>query len=108
MSPLATEHRSKLETFLCLDPQYQNLILIKKVKKACDELLANEDLVAAILEWRETQPEVESEPEQAKQQLKAEVKKSSSDDDDYANKFANKPASDGYEDDFGDDDDFDN
>ena len=63
MSPLGTEHRSKLETFLCLDPQYQNLILIKKVKKACDELLSNEDLVAGILEWRESQPEVESEPE---------------------------------------------
>ena len=90
ISEIGPKQKTQLEAFLCLDPQYQNLVLIKKVKKACDELLSQENLIASILEWRENQPEVESEPEQAKQELQNErQKKSSSDDDNYANKFAN-------------------
>jgi len=54
---VSTDIKSALEGFLCLDQNYKNLILIKKVNKSCDELLRSEDLLAEILTWRDKQPD---------------------------------------------------
>lgn len=45
---------------MCLDPQYQNLLLLKKIIKGVDELLSNEDLINKVLEWRDRQKPEES------------------------------------------------
>lgn len=42
---------NELEKFFCLDAQYQNLILIKKVTKSTEELLSQEDIIQSIMEW---------------------------------------------------------
>ena len=38
-----------LQKFLQLDPNYPNLIMLKKVAKALDEMAKNEELMAGIL-----------------------------------------------------------
>lgn len=52
--------QSELEEFLCLDPQYKDLIMIKKVVKTSEHLLRNEDYCTQIIEWRENNQEEES------------------------------------------------
>jgi len=50
---LGQQTKESLEKFLCLDPQYHNLLLLKKIIKGVDELLTNEDLINKVLEWRD-------------------------------------------------------
>ena len=43
-----------------MDPKYKELLLIKKINKALDEITSNEDLIHKIFEWRDTQdPDIE-------------------------------------------------
>jgi hypothetical protein len=45
----ATDHEN-LSKFLQLDPNYPNLIMLKKVAKALDEMAKNEELMSGLLE----------------------------------------------------------
>jgi hypothetical protein len=44
-----TDHEN-LSKFLQLDPNYPNLVMLKKVAKALDEMAKNEELMAGLLE----------------------------------------------------------
>ena len=44
-----TDHEN-LSRFLQLDPNYPNLVMLKKVAKALDEMAKNEELMAGLLE----------------------------------------------------------
>ena len=54
------ETKDSLEKFICLDPQYQDLIMVRKVVKASEELLKNENIITQIIEWRDQHPSKES------------------------------------------------
>lgn len=45
----STDHEN-LSRFLQLDPNYPNLVMLKKVAKALDEMAKNEELMAGLLE----------------------------------------------------------
>ena len=49
MRKKATDHEN-LNRFLQLDPNYPNLIMLKKVAKTLDEMAKNEELMAGLLE----------------------------------------------------------
>lgn len=60
-SKISKADKDSIESLVCLDPQYKSLLLIKKIQRAIEELLRNENLCSEILEWRDEQGPSEDE-----------------------------------------------